>query len=712
MAELGSINTTDTNRGVSPVTKEGDLAALNAGLNLTGKVITEAAKTDIRNDLAEDAKDAIAASDAALDTPVEYDPLTKEALTESGVDLSGVDRDAVVNFTNEMRRHQALATQSKDSATRTRATQQMQRSLQAAKMKYPWLRDELQSEASQFISSSADLTELGLRDAAVNATNASGVNTDYIDSIKKKAYGEGDLGLKMDPRIEFGTAEFAVQYDRRTQRQQARVQLAEDVALFNAIDDKNARRAADITRRQLLAPEGDVMTMYTDLNRLIDPIQAVREAHAGGTATRGQLAEAEDNWQRVTVPHISRTLDKTIISMQTEFNKVWAGNLADEPQAEAARTMLNNSIENIKMVKASLAGDVRDVKMMLDTISHIATTKKLDDAPALRDLNDFLIGTDTNMIDALDKWQVTNKNSMDLDQAAEGLFEDMEMVYPNIFVSATEVKGMDEFAARAERKHNRSIGRPGRRVQGGTDIQILKDAFGMVENVLSEATNDRLNTPQHASAGLVTVAKYIEDTGTINRPLHVDEKQRMRGHLADDAMVALVDNVGKESSEVQQVRMAYEIDYFGLDGKDDRKQWADDVSELARTRIAQGPAENTPGFALLNLVDYDETTVSEDGSLAFSVSIPRVREAVRLANPNMVPGRDGSLFALEEKAIREANAAAAKLSEQVTTFTRSQAHLEYMRNPTSKQPQYLQAFMDVGAESAGMNTIFNIFRIQ
>jgi hypothetical protein len=716
MAELGSINTTDTNRGVTPVTRESDLAALNAGLNLTGKVITEAAKTDIRNDLKEDADDAIAASDQALDTPVEYDPLTEEGLADSGLDLRGVDESAIINFTNEMRSHQAIATQAKDNASRTRATQQMQRTLQQAKQKYPWLRDTLQAEASAFMSSSADLTELGLRDAAVGASNAAGVNTDYIDELKKRAYGTGALDLKMDPRIQIGTAEFSIQYSRKMAKKQAEISLSEDTAFFTAMDKKDARKAADITRRHLTAPEGGLMQTFEQVDRLVDPLFGVRQAFAAGTATRGELAAEQDNWNRNVKPQIDRLLERTIIEMQTDFNNIWAGNLANEPEAEANRALLNTSIENVKMMRATLDGDIQDVKMMLSTLSHVAVTKKFDDAPALRDLNDFIEGTPLNMIDTVDKWAVSNSSAYDLDNAADGLNADLMQAYPNIFVSAQEVSGMSPEQARAQRRENRTLGVPGRRVQSDVKEQVLKDSMGMIENVVSEAKEERLSTPVRATAGLVTYAKYIEEVGSVAGGISSEEKQVLRDSLADEATLSLINTAGRDSTQAQQLRLAYEEDIYGLNGKDSRAGWADEIRAIATSRIAQGPSQFTPGFSLMNLVNVEPNQIAADGSIVFTPDNKAIEKAVIAANPAPagmaadVWRATGSIDSRVKQAQQDAARAAAELSAQVTTYTRAAAHLTYLKDKRYSKPQYLEAFMDVGAESQGMNDLFTVFR--
>ena len=710
MAELGSINTTDTNRGVTPVTKESDLAALNAGLNLTGKVITEAAKTDIRNDLKEDADDAIAASDAALSTPVEYEPLTEEGLASSGLDLTGVDKGAVVNFTNEMRRHQAIATQAKDNASRTRATQMMQRTLQQAKQKYPWLRNELQAEASAFISSSADLTELGLRDAGVNASNAGGGNTDYLDEIKKRAYGTGALDLKMDPQIQMGTPEFAVQYERRMKKKQAEILLNEDTALFAAEKAPSARKAADITRRHLTAPEGLLMQVYDSIDGLVQPLHNLRNNFSQGTVTRGELAAEQDNWNRNTKPRIDKLLERTIVEMQADFAKIWAGNLASTPEAEANRTLLNDSINNVKMMRATLDGDVQDVKMMLSTISHVSTAQALDKAPAMRDLVDFIEATPVNLPDTLEKWQVTNANAWDMNLTADGLFSDMQDMYPNLFVRGQEVKGLPPEEARAKRRANRTQGNPHRRLQGGTPEQQAIDSFGSIANIRSEAATGKLASPERAKYGLVTYAASLEDLSTRFEPLAPEEKQELRDGLADPAILGLVEEAGRDSSEVQQMRLAYEQDFFGIGGKDSLKAWNEEIKALAGTRIAQGTAEFAPGFSLINLVDFDESQIRDSGVVTFSVDTDAVRNAVSTANPTLKEN-DGNLFALQEKAINDAEKAAKKLSEQATKYTQATGNLVYLKDQRQKEPQYLRAFFETGAAAQGMNDIFQIFDV-
>jgi hypothetical protein len=70
----------------------------------------------------------------------------------------------------------------------------------------------------------------------------------------------------------------------------------------------------------------------------------------------------------------------------------------------------------------------------------------------------------------------------------------------------------------------------------------------------------------------------------------------------------------------------------------------------------------------------------------------------------------GSIDSRVKQAQQDAARAAAELSAQVTTYTRAAAHLTYLKDKRYSKPQYLEAFMDVGAESQGMNDLFTVFR--
>jgi len=202
MADLGVINVVDTGRGTQPVSRNAELAALNTGLNVAGKIIDEGAKADLRGDLEQAQQDSITAASAASEQPdfTEFE--------------SADDSVAVVGFVNQMRKHSAMAAQATSSNLKSRAVLAMQQELQNAKNKYPWMRATLDQEANRFMGSSPTLTALGLIDASIKAgTHPATMSQDWIDGVKETAYGKGPNQLGMDERIEFGTPEFSREYE-------------------------------------------------------------------------------------------------------------------------------------------------------------------------------------------------------------------------------------------------------------------------------------------------------------------------------------------------------------------------------------------------------------------------------------------------------------------------------------------------------------------
>jgi hypothetical protein len=221
MAEdLGDIRTRDTNAGVSPVTDVAGQNALRGALNLTDKVITEVAEADVRGAL----------------QPLEFEKLPGDG--------------AMVELTNELRRHQATAAQANNSNKRVAAQQQMQVTLQAKKRKYPWLADELDAEARQFMGASPELTELGLSDAAARSgTGRAGTSADTLEIISKRAYGTGAEDYNMDPTTHpIGSIQFSIEWARKSEL------LAKRVALRDEEEMLVLQGNADSSRSSYSAP--------------------------------------------------------------------------------------------------------------------------------------------------------------------------------------------------------------------------------------------------------------------------------------------------------------------------------------------------------------------------------------------------------------------------------------------------------------------------
>ena len=285
MAELGDIKTRDVNAGVVPVTDVAGQNALRGALNLTDKVITEVAEADLRGDLQKDADDALALSDETQ--PLEFDKIEGDG--------------AIVELTNELRRHQATAAQANNSNKRVKAQQDMQVSLQAKKNKYPWLRDELDAEARQFMGASPELTELGLSDAgARSCSGRAGTSSDILDRVFKRAYGTGAEDYGMDPTTHpIGSVQFSEMWSRKSQLLAARVALRDEEELLKLAGSGDARRGFAVLQKQLLGPEGEMQQVYDAIDGQLTPLriaqqQAARDGSPQGANNLAQVTQAFD----------------------------------------------------------------------------------------------------------------------------------------------------------------------------------------------------------------------------------------------------------------------------------------------------------------------------------------------------------------------------------------------------------------------------------
>jgi hypothetical protein len=287
MAELGDIEQVDSNRGVSPVGRGAELAALGTGLQLTKKVADEAVKAQLIGNLNEVESDALAqAAELEAQRSQGGEDFSFRGDPELNLAARGMATKAHANIT----KLRQAAEQATSGSRRDAAILRMQRELNQAKNKWPWAADDLERAAGAYTRGNPSLTYLAALDANTAAQSAAAQSD--IDEIK--AYATDTLNI--DPaQYQFGTKAWSRQYALKSELYQ-RAQVNEDrVRAHRAAQEWDATEAEETWAVELDKPEGEYQLT---VNSIFEDAKAHLQNRAllerkGDTAG---LLESEQDW--------------------------------------------------------------------------------------------------------------------------------------------------------------------------------------------------------------------------------------------------------------------------------------------------------------------------------------------------------------------------------------------------------------------------------
>lgn len=706
MAELGVIDRVDTNRGVGPVSRNSELQGLSSALGLTDKIIDEAAKADLRGDLEQATEDVIESAAAADAGRPEVE--TFESQQES---------EAVVSFVNQMRKHAAMAQQASSSGLRARAVLAMQRELQNAKNKYPWMRATLDQEANRFMGNNPTLTELGMVDAAINAgTHPSAQSQDWIEGIKQQAYGKGPNELGMDERIEFGTVEFARQYDRKMKRLQERQALERDEALAKAQDTADIRQLVTVGTKQLESAEGTLTALYDDMTVELGQIHDARSQFRQGRILESQLLEQEDQWQREVKPTLLLRLQNARLVMRDKYNELIPFHLQDEPDAAALNNRVNQHSQDIETIEAAISADNTNVVDLIRTLSLLRGQRRLETAPTLREFTD-LANISEKALTAMGAMDFTFASAYDQQLISNGMGpEIMTSMFPSLAADYIVSGGNlppEERRRRRQEAYTRSNS-PGGRVETNDPKVVATDAVGQILRNVNAIGTPELRDPVADRMYVGGTAAKLQELATAMPGGLADENiLDLRDAMSSTNWVKLVDDVGRNDPNVREWVANVEQDYLGVIDKP--RDWANSILELAQDAQDSG---GTGRVRAINLLDIDHDNLVSTGQLSFMVNEEAINAAFPLSETGDSP-RETSFFGLGEsrndrvrskrqQVKRDMEAIARRLTEDATAYIRVQAHLSYAKNPSLTQPEYTKAFIQPVPGAQSIAAILNI----
>ena len=317
MAELGTIESVDLNRGIRPVDRSADTQLLGTALSAMTKVIEEGVKATVTKDLV-DAIDEVADDNLVNPLPP-LDP--NEATLAQSLDRWKIQAE------------QGNASQ------RTLAEMRIKEVLVEAQTRYPWMAEKLQARAGMVVSASYELDKLGLLDAArrTQADQAQS-NIDKIVDYGQLPWDKGGLGIS--PTVPVGSDQFIREYQILDQARQGHDANVRNVSMTLARAEATATELESAIISTLQGQASVVRASRHDTFSRNGVYAAMQEAQKGDAADLTVLQQFQDGG----VPNVILELELTKQEMIQFHSAEFSGRLAGTQAAGRAKAVLDDFI--------------------------------------------------------------------------------------------------------------------------------------------------------------------------------------------------------------------------------------------------------------------------------------------------------------------------------------------------------------------------------
>jgi len=709
MADLGSIKQQNVASGIVPVDRTAGVNAVRGALNLTEKIVTEAAEGDLRGDLQEDAEEALSLSNESQ--PLEFDRLPGDT--------------PIIGFTNSMRRLSATALQATDSQSRTRAQLQMQKTLADAKNKYGWLRDELDREAAQFMGASPELAELGLSDAQNRAGKGkAGVAQTEIDLIMGKAFGDGDLDLGMDPGVyQFGTIEFATEYQRKAGILNQAIELEQSERVLLAQDRRSAREQFRISERSLRGPEGGIARLHDAVLDGYKQVQSLRDSIKLGDSsaqTATALGEAEELFNTSIKPNLLIRLNEGRAEAIRRHSAVWgttAGSLnvpSGDALHERSRQMLLDELAGLDTLVELIEKDNPDVTAILRNAAFLRIARNLQQSPGLQTIAD-LAQTRPNFVNNMEKFGLGQHFTTEIDNylRGEGLAQELNGVlerggYFHMDASGDQSGSPQDYLDRQDQNRRNSPSMSGNLLDA-RDPKAATAAgvtFGVrTLAAFNSATNPATMSQDRSQAYLnndIWMTGNILDNDTMQHP---EDREQVRGMDANPALYDVVEEMpdGRNSTLVQAYALSKQKYWTNNKRGDSRTNFSEEIQELAQTGIGR------QGMAAVRFMDPNTENLKSDGEISLTVNRARVFTAFGAEDAQFTGRVDQDAImanALANAAYDELVGIATELGRKSTQFIQIDTFYNWVGRPNSTK-NYIASLVQ-GGETNSLERLFGV----
>jgi len=347
MAELGTIEGVDINRGIRPVDRQAETRAVAGALDLSTTLIEEGVKGVVTRDLV-DAIDEVAEDNQVNQLP-DLDP-NEATLTQS------LDR-------------WKIQAEQGNASQRTLAEMRIKEVLVEAQSRYPWMAEKLQARAGMIVSGSYELEKLGLLDAArrTQAEQAQS-NIDKIVDYGQLAWSKGGLGISVS--VPVGSDEWMEQYqdlDKMRQGYDSNVRTAE---MHLADREATATVLEQDVASMLIGEFSGVRASRHEAFSEHGFYAALNEATKGDSADPQVFAQFHGTGAPALIASMEATKAQVIANYENEYGVKLAGTDA----GKRSRAMLDDFIrEQDSMISALKQG----VDMMPSAVQYIEAQNKI-----------------------------------------------------------------------------------------------------------------------------------------------------------------------------------------------------------------------------------------------------------------------------------------------------------------------------------------------
>jgi hypothetical protein len=702
MAELGDIGVVEVHRGVTPVTRGAEVQALGTALDATAKTVDAYARDDLLGDLAEAEQQALAI-EAGTASGTTFDEFKSEHYDEKY-------GTAITSFVNQMRKYEALATQATSSGVRTNAQLLMQQALQKASAKYPWMRAELAAEANRYMSSSPSLTEMGLYDGATAAqrqAEADAAQT-WIDETNKYAR---DV-LRIDRRIPFGSVEFSRQYDIKERHEQAKLAAGREAANYQAQVDKDVREGIKIAERQLEKTGGMLSTFYDDLNHQLEPLRNARREFLAGTRSEVSLLHIQEQFNIDVLQSLDGQIALAQTSLRNGPDEIFTASTYNDPSVQAVYSRVEEHIEDLQIMRDSLASGNMDITEMIDTFTKMRGRERLDQAPTLSLATDIasVSGAALKLYADLD---FSFESAHTLQQIADGMGHEISGMFSNSATALLDVAGAatpEEIRIKRNQVEVRST-TPGGSIESREPLDILGDTARHADEVRAFIAEGVANDDPVAAAMELNVLNRALQTAvrTVGDQINEQELSKFRGALAHPNMIDIVNAAGRDSLPVRELVDKIEKEWNDVMETPDKV-----VGDIINSAMRNAQTIGAP-VSTLELMDINYDQLADNGAVEFVVNRKAIEAAFPISDEDAsrtnVFGENVVANQVQKKrrrAIEIAQEQAIELSKRVTDYIRIQGLLNYAKSRVLTKPEYGVAFFTPSGDNSSLALIFGV----
>ena len=695
MAE-GIISTKDVHAGTQAVSGMQEVEAIGNAMKIAKKAVDGYAVADLTSNLDEIAKQA------------EQEAL-QQGMNQTAAVPAYEGDDPVLAFENRILQLEAQANAARDSGTRARVQAEMQRELRRAQAKYGWLKDELARSASNFMSTSPELTTLGLVDSANQRESYAATTAKAeIERIRDRAYDTGPLGLKMDPvQHQFGTQAFYREYLVRNARLQKRIDLEELEAGAAAAGTVEARNLAQISHEQYTAPHGAFSMGLDNVSSIYQQRAAdLLEFNADSSEGAAALASYNLQWNEQVKPALQAQVAQMKAEAQARFVGLWAGKDQTSKHFEAARQEHDAAIAVLETLQAAIQADSPDVADQLKAAQTLRAQSHFAKTPTLQRLIDVEgafpgalkifneLGLDKSMSNIINQYGRSEGLAVELQDA---LFPSLE----------TAIAARNEPDATSARRsiHRRRRANPDSKSGYTQDADNPEGAVG----VLMDTQRQWLhywgpNKPGaiDATSFISTGINYQGQISDMGLQLTTDDLEPVRSVLSSPKMYDVVEQAGgREDILVQAYADELEESWYDDSAGDSRARAQREIAALAQQDVWTLGV----GGPLISVLIANTDALETEGKISFTVNDAALHKVI---GEDKFKGLGRSQAEATLRRYRQAaKQGADRLAKQVNYFIGQDAFINWANQSTADK-NYFEPLLLAGNEDYNLNQILGL----